>query len=123
MNSKDRAWGDFKRQYYPPNYGWSSSGWFSRGASTKTPGSAGSRTSRMPIWLAGNGRQDLASQLRRVMVPSQAIQGTAQTLSFMAYPMPRLTTEQRASLDLRDWESIKAPVQQGSITLDLDDFG
>jgi hypothetical protein len=24
MSPKDRAWGDFKRQYYPPNYGWSS---------------------------------------------------------------------------------------------------
>jgi hypothetical protein len=83
----------------------------------------GSIAEELASWLAGNGREDLASQVGRLMIPSQAIQGTAKEFSFMAYPIPRLTPEQRALLELRDWESIKAPMQQGSITLDLDDFG
>ncbi len=41
----------------------------------------------------------------------------------MAYPIPRLTYEERCVVELRDAESIPLEIAGGSVTIDLDDFG
>lgn len=60
-------------------------------------------------------RQEVAAQLSNVVVPSQALPGDSATFSFMAYPWPRLTQEQR--------ESVSVVVGEGTVGLDLDEFG
>lgn len=41
----------------------------------------------------------------------------------MAYPLPRLTREQREKMDVRDFRSITIRVRNGCITIDLDVLG
>lgn len=68
-------------------------------------------------------RQEVAAQLSNVVVPSQALPGDSATFSFMAYPWPRLTQEQREKAVLRERESVSVVVGEGTVRLDLDEFG
>ena len=69
------------------------------------------------------GREDLAEELARVVLPPQIIAGTAPSYSFLAYPVPRLTREERELLQVRDFEVVQVPVGDGVVKLELDVFG
>jgi hypothetical protein len=69
------------------------------------------------------GEVEAATQLESVMVPLQTMNGSEREFSFMAYPIPRLTREQREEMELRDSRSVSVKVLNGRIRIDLDDFG
>jgi hypothetical protein len=69
------------------------------------------------------GRSDLAEEIVLVVLPPQLIAGTPDSYSFLAYPVPRLTFEQRQLLQVRDIERIRVPVAAGTVSLELDVFG
>ncbi|QGJ20112.1 MULTISPECIES: hypothetical protein [unclassified Polaromonas] len=69
------------------------------------------------------GRSDLAEEIVRVVLPPQLIAGAPDSYSFLAYPVPRLTLEQRQLLEVRDFERIQVPVGAGTVSLELDVFG
>lgn len=73
--------------------------------------------------LTAIGEIDIATQFARVMVPLQGINGSENEFSFMAFPVPRLTREQRERMELRDERSIIVSLRNGRIQIDLDDFG
>lgn len=68
-------------------------------------------------------RSDLAEELVHVVLPPQLIAGSPDSYSFLAYPVPRLTHEQRQLLEVRDFERIRVPVGAGTVSLELDVFG
>ena len=76
-------------------------------------------------------RGDLSEQLGRVVIPPQILSGIPpkgqagrpDAFSAMVYPWPRLTLEQRQKLELQPPESLKFCVLNGTVVLDLDDFG
>jgi hypothetical protein len=70
-----------------------------------------------------SGIQYLARQLNEVLVVSQALNGTPDNFSFMAYPVPRLNFEQRQSMDLQETQTIDVHLADAYIRIDLDDFG
>ena len=67
--------------------------------------------------------QDLVQQLPNVLVVSQVISGAPANFSFMAYPMPRLSFEQRQTMDLQGARSVNVDIPESHIRIDLDDFG
>ncbi len=69
------------------------------------------------------GRSDLAGDLVRVVLPPQLIAGSAEAYSFMAYPVPRLTYEERQHLEVREFELIRISLRAGQVELELDCFG
>ncbi|WP_373717280.1 hypothetical protein [Roseateles sp.] len=69
------------------------------------------------------GRLDLAIELARVVLPPQIVSGSPASFSFLAYPVPRLTYEERKLLEVRDFERVQVPVGTGLIQLELDAFG
>jgi hypothetical protein len=69
------------------------------------------------------GRVDLADELARVVLPPQIIAGGAPSYSFLAYPVPRLTREERELLQVQDFELVQVPVRKGVVGLELDAFG
>lgn len=73
--------------------------------------------------LRGLGEIDVAAQLECVMVPLQNLKGSENAFSFMAFPIPQLTREQRDEIVLRDERSIVGRIGNGRIQIDLDDFG
>jgi hypothetical protein len=68
-------------------------------------------------------RSDVAEQLSAVAIPAQAIPGSPVEFSFMAYPIPRLTYEQRLATRFRPEETIVVAIASGSVGLILDHFG
>jgi hypothetical protein len=68
-------------------------------------------------------RADLADELARVVLPPQIIAGAAPSYSFLAYPVPRLTGEERERVQVRDFELVQVPVGEGVVGLELDAFG
>ena len=69
------------------------------------------------------GRKEIAAQLSSVIVPAQAITGSATDFSFMAYPIPRLTYDERRSVDVVAPESIVVSAAESTVTIELDSFG
>lgn len=69
------------------------------------------------------GKEVIASQLEDVIIPFQALGGHGENFSFMAYPIPRLTFEQRQLMDLQDTVSLEIRYLSGLVRIDLDDFG
>jgi hypothetical protein len=69
------------------------------------------------------GRADLATELARVVLPPQIVAGAAPSYSFLAYPVPRLTREERELLQVRDFELVQVPVGDGVVGIELDAFG
>lgn len=69
------------------------------------------------------GRSDLVAELARVVLPPQIISGSPASYSFLAYPVPRLTNEERRLLEVRDFEVVQVPVGAGLVQLELDAFG
>lgn len=67
--------------------------------------------------------QDIVQQLNDTLVASQVLNGTPENFSFMAYPVPRLTFEQRQLMDMQGTTSINVYLQESHIRIDLDDFG
>lgn len=83
----------------------------------------GEITQRLKVDLEKRERQDVASQLDRLMVVSQMIQGSPENITFAAHPIPLLSSEQRLAMELRDWEKIDISLGGGHITLVLNEFG
>jgi hypothetical protein len=73
--------------------------------------------------LKNLGTDRIARQLDSVSIALQALDGSPGSFSFMAYPLPRLTQEQRQAMDLQDPESIDIDLGGAQIRIDLDDFG
>lgn len=73
--------------------------------------------------FSGIGASDMICQLEAVWVAAQVISGTEVDFSFMAYPLPRLTAEQRASMDFVGADRIQAKFDGAQVIIDLDDFG
>ena len=73
--------------------------------------------------LDAMGRSEIGEQLSQVTMPAQDISGLPNAFSFMAYPLPRLTYEERCAMELCDCESILLRSSGGKVTIDLDDFG
>ena len=73
--------------------------------------------------LDAMGRSEIGEQLSRVTMPAQDVNGSPKAFSFMAYPLPRLTYEERSAMELRPCESILLRSSEGKVTIDLDDFG
>lgn len=67
--------------------------------------------------------QDIVQQLHNVLVVSQVINGDPANFSFMAYPVPRLTFEQRQLMNLQGARSVNVDLPESRIRIDLDDFG
>jgi hypothetical protein len=80
-------------------------------------------TRNLAAALVADNRTEVEAQLSRVVIPRQAIKGTAESFSFMACPEPRLTYEQRCSAVFKEYESITIQIESGTITVDLDNFG
>lgn len=66
---------------------------------------------------------DIGKQLDSVWIPLQMISGSESDFSFMAYPLPRLTPEERNSMELTGADRIVISESKISIRIDLDDFG
>lgn len=85
----------------------------------------------LPVQLVSNlssalqvmGRGDISEQMPRVIVPPQMLAGTENAFSFLAYPWPRLTYEQRCAIDFRDFESVVVKTESAIVQIDLDNFG
>ena len=77
----------------------------------------------LAVALTRMNRHDVTAQLDRLMIVSQRLTGTPSVFSFAAYPIPKLTYEERVATTLRDWEDIRIPVRGGCVTVALDDFG
>jgi hypothetical protein len=75
------------------------------------------------ISLLALGRPDLSQQMRRVVIPRQTLAGSADSFSFLAYPWPRLTYDERMAIELRDCERVKVELTMSTIAIDMDDFG
>ena len=73
--------------------------------------------------LSKLGADQLTRQLNNVSIALQALDGTPESFSFMAYPVPGLTLEERQSMDLKDTESVEMNLGPAQIRIDLDDFG
>lgn len=73
--------------------------------------------------LNKRGTDQLIRQLNTVSIALQALDGAPESFSFMAYPVPGLTFEQRQSMDLKGAESIEMNLGSAQIRIDLDDFG
>jgi hypothetical protein len=69
------------------------------------------------------GRIELAEQMLRVVIPLQALRGTPESFSFLAYPWPALTYEQRQAMELAEWDRVMIEIDGGSVGVDLCDFG
>lgn len=67
--------------------------------------------------------QNIVQQLNDILVVSQVLKGTPENFSFMAYPVPRLTFEQRQATDMQGTKSVSVKLSESHITIDLDDFG
>jgi hypothetical protein len=72
--------------------------------------------------LLNMGEREVVSQLPDVLVPAQDLNGTSERFSFMAYPVPRLSSEERETMELRDARSIRLKLKSGSVQIELDDF-
>lgn len=68
------------------------------------------------------GELETCMQLENVMVPLQNIKGSEREFSFMAYPVPRLTREQREKMEVRDFRSITVRLRAGRIQIGFDVF-
>ena len=73
--------------------------------------------------LLDGDQAELSLQLDAVFVPSQVIGGTGASFSFMAYPLPRLTSEERGSMEFVEEGSVFVSEQDTEIRIDLDGFG
>ncbi|MEN3111989.1 hypothetical protein ACFONG_19455 [Uliginosibacterium paludis] len=73
--------------------------------------------------LVSIGKPELAEQALRVVVPLQRLSGEESCFSFLAYPWPRLTYEERCAIELQEHEPIVLKLEGASIQIDLDDFG
>ena len=73
--------------------------------------------------LQQRGLSGLASELKEVWIPAQGVSETDDDFSFMAYALPRLTFEQRQSIQIRDEEKIDISVSNGQIAVVTDCFG
>jgi hypothetical protein len=73
--------------------------------------------------LRNAGEQGIVDQLERVFVVAQDINGDSQNFSFMAYPVPRLSTAQRQLMELQERRSAVVDIDNGQVRIDLDDFG
>src|SRR5213079_1986471 len=69
------------------------------------------------------GRRDLASDVYACALPPQALAGNAASFSFLAYPVPRYTFEERQKLAVVDLEPVQILLAGGKVTLDIDSFG
>lgn len=65
----------------------------------------------------------IVQQLPNLLVVSQVISGAPANFSFMAYPVPRLSFEQRQTMDLQGARSVNVNLPGSHIRIDLDDFG
>jgi hypothetical protein len=65
----------------------------------------------------------IASQLPKVHVPSQILDGTPRNFQFMAYPLPRLSYEERQKHVLFSEETITISGSNWTVSLDIDLFG
>lgn len=66
----------------------------------------------------------LAVELLRVAVPPQQLAGSPEAYSFLAYPVPRLSREERELLQVREnFERIRLRIRGGEVALELDCFG
>ena len=66
---------------------------------------------------------EIGKQLDTVWIPLQMVSGSESDFSFMAYPLPRLTVEERNSMELTGGDTIVIVENKISIRIDLDDFG
>jgi len=73
--------------------------------------------------LSNAGHSELADQLPKVLVVSQALAGNEDKFSFMAYPVPRLTFEERQTIPIKERDSIDLRLLDGSVVIDLDGYG
>jgi hypothetical protein len=67
--------------------------------------------------------QTFPSEIGRLAVPPQVFAGSPEAYSFLAYPVPRLTCEERKGLLVRDFELVRVPMRGGEVGLELDAFG
>lgn len=67
-------------------------------------------------------RDDLAEQALRVVVPLQMLSGDERFFSFLAYPWPRLSYEQRCVIELQEFDPVTIDLECASIEVVLDDF-
>ncbi|HEV2189601.1 MAG TPA: hypothetical protein VGR70_20490, partial [Stellaceae bacterium] len=56
--------------------------------------------------LRASGDAELAAQMERVVVPVQGFPGTTEDFSFVAWPIPRLTKEERYNMELQEYRDI-----------------
>lgn len=67
---------------------------------------------------------DLAEQVKRAFVPIQGMSTShAEDFSFMAYPLPRITIEQRKIMQLGEEKSINVQLLRGRVRIAIDEFG
>lgn len=66
---------------------------------------------------------EISNQLDNVWVPMQVITGSECSFSFMAYPLPRLTIEERKSTELIGSDSLFLGGDDLIIRIDVDDYG
>jgi hypothetical protein len=69
------------------------------------------------------GETTLVFQVANVLVPKQRVAGVPEEFSFLAYPMPYLTREQREAAGIQEWRSVSVNLGEARIRIDLDDFG
>jgi hypothetical protein len=69
------------------------------------------------------GETKLVFQLANILVPSQKLAGVPEEFSFMAYPMPYLTLEQRQATGVHDTRSVSVDLGEARIRVDMDVFG
>lgn len=73
--------------------------------------------------LLEKGGENVASQLRRVIVPAQKIAGEPTDFSFMAFPYPRLSAEQLKEAPLVEEVSYLIDHGDARFRVDIDHFG
>ena len=69
------------------------------------------------------GETSIADELDRVAIPVQGLAGNSKEFSFMAFSLPRMTAAELRSTPLGQERSVVFDFEQGSVKIDLDDFG
>ena len=78
---------------------------------------------KMSSELTRLGRESIAEQSLRLVIPLQMLSGEERAFSFLTYPWPQLTYEQRCAIELKEYDPIILVLDGTAIQIDLDDFG
>ena len=77
----------------------------------------------LKAWLSEHDSLEIADQLDSTVVVKQRLGGSPDNFTFLAFPIPRLTLEQRITAGFRPDTSLVLAIGAATATIDIDEFG